>query len=77
MDRETFGVEDQYMIGASLMVKPVVKPVNDGGNTVSVYLPGQQVRFSALKVAHTMLAMVQLLQLFGLWSRRRTALKDV
>jgi alpha-glucosidase (family GH31 glycosyl hydrolase) len=42
-DAATFGMEDQYMVGAALMVKPIVKPAREGGDSLDVYLPGTSV----------------------------------
>ncbi|XP_033624529.1 neutral alpha-glucosidase AB-like [Asterias rubens] len=39
-DESTFSMDNQYMIGESLLVKPVTDP---GANSVSVYFPGENV----------------------------------
>ena len=36
---ELFGVHDQYMLGDALLVKPVVRPLADGGDATEVALP--------------------------------------
>eukprot|EP00158_Paraphelidium_tribonemae_P008381 Partr_v1_DN28567_c0_g2_i1_m72816 putative Glucosidase, alpha len=41
-DEGLFAVENQYMIGSALMVKPVVVPAGEGGTTLSMLLPGSE-----------------------------------
>ena len=36
--KETFGIEDEHMIGSALLVHPVVE---QGASGVNVYLPGE------------------------------------
>ena len=36
---QAVGLSDQYMLGDSLLVKPVTRPINNGGNETTVFLP--------------------------------------
>ena len=38
-EKELAPVDDQYMLGDMLLVKPVTRPLNDGGNRTEVLLP--------------------------------------
>lgn len=40
-DEETFAMDDQFMVGTGLLVKPVT---TEGVESVEVYLPGEQAR---------------------------------
>lgn len=42
-DANVLKMEDQYMVGGAVMVKPVVKPAAEGGESIEVYLPGAEV----------------------------------
>jgi len=41
-DDQTFGIEDQWLLGSDLLIKPVTSP---GQRSVTVYLPGQSARW--------------------------------
>ena len=45
-DAKTFGMDDSYMVGDALLVKPVGKPLDQGGDHVDVYLPGNEIWFN-------------------------------
>ncbi len=38
-EKELAGIHDQYMLGDALLVKPVTRPLQDGGNRTEVRLP--------------------------------------
>ncbi|KAI3631083.1 hypothetical protein MIR68_010573 [Amoeboaphelidium protococcarum] len=45
-DAETFKMEQQFMVGGALMTKSVYVPLVEGGDRVSMYLPGSNLWFN-------------------------------
>ncbi|RUS28987.1 LOW QUALITY PROTEIN: glycosyl hydrolases family 31-domain-containing protein, partial [Jimgerdemannia flammicorona] len=54
-DEETFAMDDQFMVGAGLLVKPVT---TEGADTAEVYLPGDEISILVLHHLWT-LALIQ------------------
>lgn len=44
-----YKIEDQYMIGPAIMVKPIVSALAEGGDRLEVYLPGSEVSVSCCR----------------------------
>ncbi len=42
LDRESLAMDNQYMVGPALLVRPIANPLDAGGNKTQVYLPSTE-----------------------------------
>ena len=62
-DESVFGMDDQFLVGFDLLIKPVVKP---GVTSLPVYLPGGKTqRWYDVKSTKNLLAVVSIQQLLS------------
>lgn len=45
-DANVYGMDDQYMVGDSLLVKHIYEPLHNGGDKMQVYLPGSELWYN-------------------------------